>query len=453
MAVLVSTKTELTVLRGLCSKNRLISGKLLGAIDETYFFNEEAQDAYHRILGVITNTGERPFWTDLKEDPSLSEDTREFLDKCKVKIRKPEEAEAAVKTLNRYRQLRGLYYLGERLVGKLQKKKADESELIEHTSDALTKIRTTKSLRDLALHIGKNNNSYELVKKILFEDDVKNYLPTGFRDYDSKNGGIFLGSLFTIGGSTGGGKSAIASQLAINWTRQGERVVVVPLEMSQREQTGRILANLSEIDSRKILLQRLSEDEKKLVIKKYKKFVRKSAKKGGRYTIFKPEQDMTIEEILSVVQVYGPRVVIIDYISLLKGVSGEDQWQKLSNVARYCKIWAANNNCIVVLLAQVSEEGRIRYSQGIKEHSDYAWLFVTTKESRENEIINVEQGKGRNAELFPFSLRAQMSYMRIGDLSHEEAESIKSKSKKSKKADKGESKERDGYIDDIADAE
>lgn len=452
MAKLVSTKIELAALRGLCSPNKKISGKLLAGLDETYFYNDEAVDAYKKIRNIITNAGEPPRWHHLLEDPSVSEDTRAFLGHNKIKIKKIGQAETAVKILNKYRQLRGLYFLGEDLIDKLQKKKVDESDLIDAVSDSVAKIRANKSLKDLALHFGKNNNSYELVKKIIFEEDKKNYIPTGFRDYDSKNGGIFYGTLFTIGGSTGGGKSALAAQLALFWSRIGERVVLVPLEMSKEEQTSRLLANVSEIDVRKIILKRLSEDEKKKVIKRYKKYVRRAAEKGGRYTVFKPEQDMTIEEILSITSVYGPKVVIVDYISLLKGVGGQDQWQKLSDVARYCKIFAANNNCIVVLLAQVSEEGKIRYSQGVKEHSDYAWVFVSTKESRENEIINIEQVKGRNAELFPFSLRAQLNFMRIGDLSHEEAEAAKNKAKSGKK-DKEGSKPKDDYIDDIADAE
>jgi hypothetical protein len=59
----------------------------------------------------------------------------------------------------------------------------------------------------------------------------------------------------------------------------------------------------------------------------------------------------------------------------------------------------------------------------VTHNSDYAWTFVATKETRENEILNIEQIKGRNAELFPFSLRAQMNIMRIGDLDHDESSS------------------------------
>lgn len=246
--------------------------------------------------------------------------------------------------------------------------------------------------------------------------------------------------------------SAMASQLAIGWSRLGHRVVFVPLEMSKIETTGRILANVSEIDIRKILLKRLTSEEKQLILEKYKKFVKRNILKGGRYTLFKPPQDMTIEEVLSVAAVYGPKIVIIDYVGLLKmgGSSEKADWQKLGDIARYCKIYAAANDVLVVLLAQVNEDGKLKYSQTMREHADYAWFFVATKETRENEILNVEQVKGRNAELFPFSLRARLDVMRIGDMSREDIEATQTKKKKPSTAK--EMKQED-YIDDIAESE
>jgi hypothetical protein len=156
---------------------------------------------------------------------------------------------------------------------------------------------------------------------------------------------------------------------------------------------------------------------------------------------------------------------------LLKGVDGDDAWQKLGAVARYCKVYAESKNIIVVLLCQVSDDGKIRYAQAIKEHANYAWIFVSTKTTRENEILNIEQLKARNGRMFDFSLRARLDVMRITDLEPGE-DSIASKNstsfdktnKKSKYKgnDNGiknqdntntDSKPRDKYISDLADEE
>jgi hypothetical protein len=133
---------------------------------------------------------------------------------------------------------------------------------------------------------------------------------------------------------------------------------------------------------------------------------------------------MTIEDILASTYPYNSRVLIIDYISLLKGVDGDDAWQKLGAVARYCKVYAETHNKIIILLAQLSDEGMIRYSKAIFEHANYAWKFVATAATREQEIINIEQAKARNGRLFPFTLKSTLSNMRIRDLDIEEKEAL-----------------------------
>ena len=221
--------------------------------------------------------------------------------------------------------------------------------------------------------------------------------------------------------------STLAAQLGINWASMGEDVTFVPLEMSKKEMTARLLANASSIDVRKILFAKMSKDEKKIFWKAYKKFVISKKKTGGSFRIFKPESDMTIEEILASVYPFGSRVVIIDYISLLKGVDGDDAWQKLGAAARYCKIYAESNNMIIVLLAQVSDEGVIRYARSIAEHANYAWKFVATNATREQEIINIEQLKARNGRMFDFTLKAKMNFMQVRDLDVDEKEELEDK--------------------------
>lgn len=444
MTKLVSTNMELAALRGLCSKKRVLSGKILSQIDETYFHNPESLKAYQRIRNTITRTGAPPVWSALVEDPSLEEGVRDFLSESDTIIKTEEEAASAIRILFKYRQLRGLYLIAEDVLETLQGKKVSASDLVERMGDSLANLRVNKSLKDIALHIGKGNNSLDLVRKMLYEKRDDAFIPSGFRDFDTKNGGFFYKSLVTLGGTSGAGKSALASQLCKFWASIGIKVVMVPLEMSKEEQTARLLANISKVDIRKILLQRLNTEEKEMIYNKFRRYARKCSKLGGRYTVFKPEEDMTIEEILSVSMTYGPKVVIVDYISLLKGVDGDDQWRKLGAVARYCKIFASNNDIIVVLLAQVNEEGKLRYSQAVKEHSDLCWTFIATKESRENKIINVEQLKARNMEQFPFSLKADLAFMQVGDLQESIEDDVPEEASKKKKT---------RYLEDLSDAE
>jgi hypothetical protein len=253
--------------------------------------------------------------------------------------------------------------------------------------------------------------------------------------------------------------STLAAQLGINWSQMGEHVCMVPLEMSEKEMTARVMANASSLDVRKILHKKLSSNEKELYLRSYKKFVTDRKKEQGTLSFFKPKSDMTIEEILACTYTLGPRIIVIDYISLLKGVDGDDAWQKLGQVARYCKIYAEIHHLLIVMLCQVNEEGEIRYAKSIREHSNYMWSFYANKETREAEILNIVQQKARNGELFDFSLATKMAFMQVRGMSKEEKDNYQSKSNTHNKnkgksgsgSDSKKAKKEPSYLKDISD--
>jgi len=348
----------------------VVGGTILAGLGPDYFHNEFTQETYKHILASMRKNGEPPKWRDLLEDPGLAQETRKKLrDTSSDRISSTNEARAVLANLNKYRQMRGIFEMSESATKKLRKSQVDVDELIEEASANLIRLRQSKADTESIVTFGKGNNAGKTVKGLL-SNEKANFVPTGFSDYDKENGGIFFGSLFTIGATSGGGKSATASQLAINWAGMGEHVCIVPLEMTKEEMTGRVMANAANLDVRKILLKKLSEEEKRKYLKSYRKMALRFKKADGAYSIFKPQADMTIEEIMASVYTLDPSIIIIDYISLLKGVDGDDAWQKLGAVARYCKVYAEVHNKIVVLLAQVSEDGKIRYAQAIKEHSN-----------------------------------------------------------------------------------
>lgn len=440
---LSALRSEVAALRGCCAKNKVVGGTLLSGLDHDYFHYSFTKDAYKKLLDHTRTNGEPPKWRDLIEDPGLDQDVRRKLkDASSDRIESVTEAHATLKTLNKYRQLRGLFTDAEETVNALRKSSVNVDDLIEKKSKTLVQLRQSKTNTDSIITFGKGNNAGKTVKSLL-DDEEANFVPTGFSDYDKENGGIFFGSLFTIGATSGGGKSATASQLAINWAGMGESVCIVPLEMTKIEMTARIMANAAKLDVRKILLKKLSEEEKEKYLRSYRKMALRFKKSGGSYSIFKPPQDMTIEEIMASVHTLDPSIIIVDYISLLKGVDGDDAWQKLGAVARYCKVYAETHNKIVVLLCQVSDEGKIRYAQAIKEHSNSCWVFVSTKATRENEIINVEQLKARNGRLFDFTLSAKLDIMRIGDLDVEEKEKYVQEKKERQEKKKGKDSDKD----------
>jgi len=212
------------------------------------------------------------------------------------------------------------------------------------------------------------------------------------------------------------------NQLAKNQALMGYKVNVVPLEMSHVEMLSRLIANAAGVDNTKVLLKRLATGEKDEAFKQWQRFERKVERNGGRLTIFKPKEDLTIESLMAAIHSYNADITYIDYISLLKGADGEDQWRQLGAIGRFAKIYAESHNKVMALAAQVNEEGKLRYSKAVGEHSSTAFSFVATKESREKGYLNVEMFKARNQTMMNFTVGVNYSSMQIHDLTPEELE-------------------------------
>lgn len=416
MARIVSVRAELAVLRGMCSRNKTVAGTLLSSIDASYFYSKESVELYEAIKRYMGENGESPTYRLLLEDPDVSEEARSHMRDSQVTVQTVAEATKACRILNKYRQTRGLFNLAAHIGESLKGTKLDVDSLMQEAATAVNVIRSKRSTEDSFVHFGKNNSSNKLVSSILYDDNSEDTIPTGIDSFDKVAGGLARGSLFTIGANSGAGKSTVASALAVNMASMGYKVLLVPLEMSKREMTARIVANVTNTDLTKILLQRLASGERDLVYKRYRRWVKKVKEKGGRYTLFKPQEDMDIEEIMAAINAYECDVVIIDYISLLKGVDGDDQWRALGAVARYAKINAENMNRVNILLCQVNDEGKIKYARAISEHSSNSWIWVANKESKETGIMKIEQPKSRNSLSFPFLLKILYNVMRVEDI-------------------------------------
>jgi replicative DNA helicase len=301
----------------------------------------------------------------------------------------------------------------------MQKGKINLDAMLEEVSGRVAAARTAKTTKDAFLHFGSNNNSMALIKDLLFNDTAEDVIATGIKPFDTPSGGFMRGSLVTLGASSGGGKSLLGStQLAMNMATAGYKVVVVPLEMNEHEMTARFTANKTGLDVTRILQRRLATGERKLASEKMQAWVKKVKKRGGRLSVFKPREDLDIEEVFAAINSYAPDVVIIDYISLLKGADADDAWQKLGAMARLAKINAEATNRVNILLCQVSDEGKIRYARAISEHSTNSWVWVAKKEERQKEVgrIVIEQPKARNSSAFTFEVGFHWAHMKVVDV-------------------------------------
>ena len=106
---------------------------------------------------------------------------------------------------------------------------------------------------------------------------------------------------------------------------------------------------------------------------------------------------------------------------------------------------------MVILCAQLSAEGDIRYSKAIKEHSSVMWAWTYADFNKSNHLIEIITHKARNQKAFNFYLKEDFDKMSFTDLSADEILALKHASTsagkdKNKKNSNQKSKD-DSYFD------
>ena len=96
---------------------------------------------------------------------------------------------------------------------------------------------------------------------------------------------------------------------------------------------------------------------------------------------------------------------------------GEDSWRSLGEIARFMKIYAKSQDMVGVLLCQLSEDEKIRYSRTIKEHADNVWSWVYNRDiaKETGHIITIDQQKARNQQCFSFQINERFQHMQLVD--------------------------------------
>lgn len=415
---LVNPQAEIQVLKTICDGERKLGSRVLNALGDDSFYYEPAREAWLRLRTQIKVHGEIPSWSALCADPALAEAHRTLLKRDAQKLLRaasPDKVNSTLRVIERYRQLRGLLQMSQEIMDSLEDESADVDKLMDAAGAQLMGVRTKADTKSKLMHFGRGNNTTNMVKGMLSGKQLP-YVPTGFSGFDDVNGGILLGSLFVVAANTGGGKSTMAINLAHNMTLAGEDVCVVPLEMTEQQMTARLFGLRTAIDVGKISQAKLATGEKKKVVGTYKDYVSILKESGTRLTVFAPEEDMSIEEILMMLKPYGYRVIVIDYISLLRGADDDDQAKKLGAIARFAKVFAKNNNCIVILLAQLDDKTKnIRYARAIREHANNAWFWFAPEEEEEMSLLEIRQVKARNQKRFNFNVVSHNKSMLITD--------------------------------------
>ena len=193
-------------------------------------------------------------------------------------------------------------------------------------------------------------------------------IKTGYSYLDYVTDGLRPGELMLIGGESGGGKSMLLMNIALQiWLQNnnvdmdetqfgpGNHVMYFSLEMPFKPCRNRVYGRLSKNPTKLIRSAKLiGEEAKKL--KKVLKFV---TKYPYQFEIIDIPRGATMESLELIYEeakvLYDPKVIVIDYLGLMDydGTDMED-WLKLGKIAERIHEFARVHNCIVLSAVQLN---------------------------------------------------------------------------------------------------
>jgi KaiC/GvpD/RAD55 family RecA-like ATPase len=221
------------------------------------------------------------------------------------------------------------------------------------------------------------------------------------------------GKVYTIGAPSGGGKSTLCNNIAINMYRKANKSVgYFSFEMSREECLLRTQANITRIPHDRFQLKKLSPDERKKSDKVLAQFLMHGEKNGCRLDYHCPGQDMTISDLFTFAEHLNYDCVVVDYINLMKGLNPKAaMWENIGEAFRLGKRWAEKTKKVLIMVVQIDEDtGNIKYAKSIKHHSDGVWVWKWGETEKETGQVEVEQMKLRGFKPIKFPLQAEFEF-------------------------------------------
>ncbi len=197
-------------------------------------------------------------------------------------------------------------------------------------------------------------------------------LPTGFAKLDSTVGWLPIGSMSCVGARPSVGKTAFAVNVAVNLRQTGHKVLLVSLEMSERQVQDRLGSLISAVPYGAVNRHELNSSQHEALGSAVEGF---AALPGSLVIV---DNLYSVDAILARLARERPSLMIVDFLQYVQG-PGADTIAELNHAVRRFKQAARVYGCHVMVLSQLNREaergGRpvmanLKGCGGIEEGSD-----------------------------------------------------------------------------------
>jgi replicative DNA helicase len=243
-------------------------------------------------------------------------------------------------------------------------------------------------------------------------------VPTGFVALDRVLGGLHRSDLIILAARPSVGKTALALSMAYNAAVQHRKVVgFISLEMSAQQIVQRVLASETGVNSHRLRMGQINDDEWGAVGRAYGKLSEAPIfiEDGGSATV----NDVRTKARRLQAE-FGLDMLIIDYLQLMQSRRSDNRVQEISEISRGLKQVARELDIPVVALSQLSRavESRaghkpllsdLRESGSIEQDADVVMLIYREDrydpETSRKGIADIDIVKHRNGSTATVSFR------------------------------------------------
>ncbi len=427
---LYDAKLEQRLLVSIMDSGDTLSHQILSEVQPSWFGFEPAKEVFEYLHNALRTGESIPTARMMVHEKALSERARTFLEKgSRDRIKHPQritktaDVKKALRIAAKYRKQRILDIMGHRIADEMEKDSPDHETLFADLEDNL--LKANRGSAEEMSHVGAGDNSDDDLEAML-SDEVLDLIPTGFPTFDKNVKGIGRGDLMILAANYGGGKTAKALQLGRQTYKKGYSVCIVELEMSKGATWQRIWSGETGIDFESFRNHTLTPEEKDKVRAAKAKWQEHGKKTGKRFTVWSTS-DISANQIVSRLKPYGYDLIIIDYVNLIDPQDPKkDERVQLSAIARTLKLAAkeTNLNCAMVLLAQLSDENRVKYARAISEHADFILWWRIGEEEEASGYFIVHMDKARNSRKYSTKFKKDFGKMRVHDMGETEGPAV-----------------------------
>lgn len=223
--------------------------------------------------------------------------------------------------------------------------------LVEATDNQLSEERTVTAREAAA-------NYYSHVEKMYNREARLLGIPTGLTDLDRLTSGAQNGQLTIVGARPSVGKSALLIQSALHASLQGIPFLFCSMEMNVDTVINRMVAQLVNLDSRKMQSGKLGEAD-------WTTFMDGITQVSNLPFVVDDSSTLTVASLRRkakrAVRRDGCRIVFVDYLQLMTGVGKqENRTQEIGSISRGLKELAMELNVPVYAAVQVSRASEMR---------------------------------------------------------------------------------------------